>query len=375
MSAGLKRSTIHSRRGFRVLGAALLALLGACSGSGAPERSAADAKPAAPAVLNPATVVISNESWSYAGRPGRAIQTRNYRFYATETDPVLISRLPLFMETALAFYRSSYAGLPPPPGKLDTFLMATRSQWEMLTKQLMGDSAETYLRIQRGGYASGGRGVFFNIGTADTLSIAGHEGWHQYTQRTFQEPLPIWLEEGIATTMEGYRWDGPTPVILTWSNTERFDQLRSAAAKNMLMPLADIFETSPQELLAPQSLSEVSPGSPVRKPVDAALTYYAQIWALVHFLREGEGGKYRAGLAQAVNDAAEGRLARAISAKLGDRVARNAILTRKGPAVAITYFDTNLDDLAQEYARFVEVVVRPGSRGPVVEGRSPVTMK
>jgi hypothetical protein len=142
----------------------------------------------------------------------------------------------------------------------------------------------------------------------------------------------------------------------------------------MLMPLADIFETSPQELLAPQSLSEVSPGAAVRKPVDAALTYYAQIWALVHFLREGEGGKYRAGLAQAVNDAAEGRLARTISDKLGDRVARNAILTRKGPAVAITYFDTSLDELAQEYARFVEVVVRPGSRGPVVEGRSPFAM-
>jgi hypothetical protein len=276
------------------------------------------------------------------------------------------------METALSHYRASFAGLPPPPGKLDTFVMATRGQWETLTRQLMGANAETYLRIQRGGYASGGRGVFYDIGVADTLSIAGHEGWHQYTQRTFAEQLPIWLEEGIATTMEGYRWDGLTPVFTPWSNTERFDQLRAAAAKDTLMPLLDIFDASPQELLTPASLGDVGPGgTPPRRGAEAALTYYAQIWVLVHFLREGEGGKYRASLMQAAGDAAAGRMGRGIAQKLGERPARSAILTRKGPAVALTYFNDNLDELAQEYARFLEVVVRPGSRGPVVEGRSP----
>ncbi len=353
--------------------ACLLAALTACAGPSVPApASPGDAKTAAPAVLSAANVVVSSESWSYAGKPGRAIQTRNYRFYVTESDPALIGRLPLFMETALSFYRASFAGLPAPPGKLDTFIMATRGQWETLTKQLMGENAATYLRIQRGGYASGGRGVFYDIGVADTLSIAGHEGWHQYTQRTFAEQLPIWLEEGIATTMEGYRWDGSTPLLLPWSNTERFDQLRAAAAKDTLMPLADIFDASPQELLTPASMTDIrADGTQPRRGAEAALTYYAQIWVLVHFLREGEGGKYRSALTQLVNDAAQGRMGSGIARKLGDRPARSAILTRKGPAAALVYFNENLDELAQEYARFVEVVVRPGSRGPVVEGKSP----
>jgi hypothetical protein len=336
-------------------------MLAACSADAG--KPASDASPAvrspAPVVIDPATVVESSEAWSYAGRPGRAIHTAHYRFYLTQTDPMMVNRLPLFMETAMSFYRNSFAGLPPPPGKLDTFLMATRGQWETLTRQLMGDNADTYLRIQRGGFASGGRGVFYDIGAADTLSIASHEGWHQYTQRTFAEPLPIWLEEGIATTMEGYRWENSGPVILPWSNTERFDQLRAAAAGGTLLPLATIFDTSPQELISVPTMA------------DAALTYYAQIWVLVHFLQEGEDGKYRNGLQQCVNDAASGQLGDILRERLGDRAGRSTLVRRKGPGVAMAYFNADINVLAQEYARFLEIVVRPGSRGPVVEGRSP----
>lgn len=348
---------------------ALAASCGAPSASTTPSPS--PVKTTAAGVLNASNVVLSTEKWTYAGKPGRAIHTQNYRFYVTDGDDAVINRIPLFMETVLRFYRDSFAGLPPPPGKLDTFVMATRSQWETLTRQLMGDTAETYLRIQRGGYASGGRGVYYDIGMADTLSIAGHEGWHQYTQRTFVEPLPIWLEEGIATTMEGYRWDGTAPVLLPWSNTERFDQLRAAAASDILMPLRSIFDVSPQELLAPASAAQaMQPNEPKRGP-DAALTYYAQIWVLVHFLREGENGKYRASLLQLVNDAADGRVSKRLTDHIGDRAARASLMTRKGPGVAMTYFNPDLDQLAQEYAKFLAVVVRPGSRGPIVEGRSP----
>lgn len=352
----------------------LVAMLGGCAGSPAP---AAEASPSvrapAPSVIDPATVVHSTEAWSYAGRPGRAIHTAHYRFYLTQTDPIMVNRLPLFMETAMSFYRNSFAGLPAPPGKLDTFLMGTRGQWETLTRQLMGDQAETYLRIQRGGFASGGRGVFYDIGAADTLSIASHEGWHQYTQRTFAEPLPIWLEEGIATTMEGYRWENSGPVILTWSNTERFDQLRAAAADGTLMPLATIFDTSPQELISVPTAAQAKADPQVaRRTPDAALTYYAQIWVLVHFLQEAEDGKYRNALQQCVNDAAAGRMGDILSERLGDRAGRSTLLRRKGPGVALAYFNADLNQMAQEYARFVEVVVRPGSRGPVVEGKSPL---
>lgn len=374
---------IQRRRAPCYLLGAIACAIASCASNPA---STPAAKPAPSAAINPATVVVSNETWSYAGKPGRAVQTANYRFYMTLTDPVLTARLPLFMETALNHYRATFAGLPSPPGKLDTFVMATRAQWELLTRQLMGENAATYLRIQHGGFASGGRGVFYDIGAANTLAIAGHEGWHQYTQRTFIDPLPVWLEEGIATTMEGYRWDSTGPALLPWSNTERFDQLRAAAAEGTLLPLMDIFESSPQELLAPASLAEQTAAhDSLKRPtssrggrggagrgIDTALTYYAQIWVLVHFLREGENGKYRLPLSHVVNDALAGQMASVLTEKLGDRAARASLARRKGPGVALAYFNDDLDQLAREYARFVELVVQPGSRGPVVEGRSPI---
>jgi hypothetical protein len=247
----------------------------------------------------------------------------------------------------------------------------------------MGPQAEVFLRIPRGGYASGGRGVFYDIGAQDTLSIAAHEGWHQYTQRTFKETLPIWLEEGIATTMEGHRWDGSSAVFLAWSNLERFDQLRAAAAKGSLFPLEALLATSPQELLgSPIVPNGAAPSAPPPKPAkslgtDAALTYYAQIWALVEFLKEGENGKYNASLRLLVSDAAAGRMGATVAANADpNRSGRvPSMMLRQGPAVFAAYFTGDLNQIDNEYSRFVEQIVRPGSRGPIVDGRSPIQVR
>lgn len=309
---------------------------------------------------SPVPVVLSVEPWEFNGHQGRLIRTSWYRLFTTETDPALVDAMPEFLEAALEHYTTGIAALPRPAMKLDTFLMATRPQWVSLTQQVMGSSAGTYLRIERGGFAAGGRALLWSIGPRDTLAIAAHEGWHQYTQRTFKQWLPAWLEEGIATYMEGFvpdPRDPHRPIFAGWANVERFDQLRAAAGRGGLVPLEDLLRMSPQDLISTST--------------DRTLTYYAQVWALVHFLREGEDGKHRAVLAMLTADAAHGRLEKTVALEHGSASAHRIVLSRGGPAVFQAYFDDDLASAGKAYAQFVDRVVS-GSRERILAGRSPL---
>lgn len=364
-----------------VLSAATVAVLAAmgCS-SGPPAGGSAQAQPAARGEVSaghrearPAAsaVVESVEDWTYDGDKGLVIRTPHFRVYSTQTEAILINRLPGFLEAAMTHYRTTIpaaAGaeeLPTPPMKLDTFVLRTRMQWEQLTKQFLGDNAAAYLRIPRGGFAYGGRALLFDIGTQDTMAILAHEGWHQYVQRTFRQPLPIWLDEGIASYMEGHRWGAPTgdrgseAVFLPWANVERFDALRDAAAKGELMSLPELLASAPANLIGPGGDS------------GDALTYYAQVWALAHFLVEGVDGKYADALNTLLRDAASGEVVRRVVAVFGPDGARG-LASRRGPTVFAAYFNRDLTEAEREYRAFVERVVQPGSRGPIVEGRSPL---
>lgn len=302
--------------------------------------------------------VLSTEPWTFAGNQGKLIRTAHYRIYTTEKNPVVRDRMVDFVEHALAHYRSGIAPLPAPPQRLDTYLMDSRPQWDMVTKLLMGKQGEELTKIQRGGFASRGIGVYYDLGLYDTMAIAAHEGWHQYTQRTFGEPLPVWLEEGVATYMEGHRWSRSLPEFKPWANVERFDQLRKAKEQGAIARLPELLESSPQGLL---------------NTVDGSLlNYYAQVWALVHFLDEAEGGKYRPALAALLTDASEGKLSRTVASRLGNSTGRGLLSTRSGPAVFLAYFNDNLDAAAVEYDKFVSAIVDTGSRTAIVSGRSPI---
>lgn len=301
--------------------------------------------------------VLSREDWRYTTAEGEILRTTHYRIYTTTADKIIRERMALFQEYALAHYRSAVTPLPAPTTKLDTYLMNNRPQWERITKQLMGPQAEGLLKIPRGGYASRGFGVFYDIGLFDTLAIAGHEGWHQFTQKSFKETLPVWLEEGLATYMEGHRWEQNVPVFRPWANVQRFDQLRKAEGEGKLMSLEELLSSRPQDFL------DYTDGR--------VLTFYAQLWALAHFLSEGENGKYATGLRQAVSDAAEGRLSETIRTRLGDR-AGSMLATRNGPAIFLAYFNSDLDAAGSEFARFTELLTQTGARGPIVDGRSPL---
>ena len=105
---------------------------------------------------------------------------------------------------------------------------------------------------------------------------------------------------------------------------------------------------------------------------EGAINYYAQVWALVHFLHEGENALYRADLDRCLRDTSNGTLTRTVHARLGQRAANAHRTLRIGPQVFITYFG-DVETASRQYDAFVEDIVRTGARDRVAAGLSPVT--
>ncbi|MEM7755684.1 MAG: hypothetical protein AAF297_08625 [Planctomycetota bacterium] len=308
--------------------------------------------------------VISQSEWTFHSRPGTLVETPSFKLYTTLTPGLLLDRFPRFIELALIHYSTVLTELPMPTEPLETFILANRQQWTELTQRVAGPAAQTFLRIQRGGFAYNTRAVYWDIGPHNTLQIAAHEGWHQYTQSVFKVPLPVWLEEGLATYTAGFTWDprsaanNPTPLFRPWSNPERFDALRTLAAQDRLVPLADLLSSRPQDL--------------IRTSSDDTLAYYAQVWALAHFLAEGASGRYRPELQRLLREHASGAALQTLLDTLGPRPARQTLATRRGPGVFETYFNPDLAAADAEYRAFVQRVTRPGARQLMVQGKSPL---
>jgi hypothetical protein len=297
--------------------------------------------PASPALLSP---TLRIEDWSFETHPGSLITTQHYRIYSTCPDADLVSRLPDFLERALTAYTTALGPLPSPQLHLDTFLLADRAEWEALTRQLMGEQAATYLKIERGGFASGGRAVLLPLGPRDTFAIAAHEGWHQYTQRTFKDPLPAWLDEGLAATFEGLTPDPTDPsrfLLAPAANPERLAQLRRAAARGQLLPLPQLCDTTPESLL---------------QDPDSALTWYAQAWALALFLRESP--RYAPSLHTLLADAAAGRLRVTLSRHSDSPSADRILRSRNGPELAVAYI-ADVSSLSHDFDTWVATLLRP----------------
>ncbi|HYE01971.1 MAG TPA: hypothetical protein VD963_01920 [Phycisphaerales bacterium] len=279
------------------------------------------------------------------------LTTPHYRLYISTEDARLAARLPGFFEAALAHYRAAVTPLPAPPSlpeRLEAFVLGDRADWERLTVQLMGERAGLYRRIGRGGYAWGGRSVIYAQPGTDTFAVAAHEGWHQYTQRVFAHRLPPWLDEGLATYMEGHRWEGERPVFDPRHNPERLAQLRGVAQEGRLLPLGTLLNASPQGILE----SEGSAGATA--PTADALGYYAQAWALARFLMEADNGRHREGLGRLVADAAAGRL------RVGGAPWRRGLGPGVGLSVFAGYIGPDLDGAQRDYLEFVRGLIEAG---------------
>jgi len=341
-----------------------VAFLAACSQSSPrvkPAPSPAIVSHSPPAPVPAAELVLSTAPWTLDADPGTVITTANYKIFTTSTKTSIVENIPPFMESAIAHYTSALGELPHPDAAMEIYLLGTRPQWERMTRRLMGEQAETYLRIPKGGFSYDGRAILYDIGRRDTFTITAHEGWHVYTQRTFRNSLPVWLEEGVSTYMEGFRWDTASaerPTFLPWANFERFDQLRWGVRSEKLMSLDALTKSTPQQLIA---------GDP-----DAALFYYAQVWGLVQFLNEGENGIYRDKLRRLISDAAHGQLVPRIRKELGDRAASTYTYRRRGVDIVHLYFGKTPEEMEPQFRAFLDTVVKTGTRQQIYQGKSPL---
>lgn len=331
----------------------LTTVLGCASDrSAAPSRDAAlaarhEAAPVAdestnrlPGAALASSVKVTRRPWRFEGEPGVLLKTPHYRIYTTVPDTKVLDRVGRFYEQALVHYMSALTSLPEPTSPLKTYLFNDRYQWRAKTRQMLPEQAKTFLTLGRGGLTTRGVSVLYDIGPRgtfrDTFAIAAHEGWHQYTQRVFKQHLPIWLEEGIATYMEGYRESSES--FQPRDNPERRGTLRKAVHGDWLIPLHELLSRSPQSFLD--------------EGKEELLTYYAQVWALTHFLIEGEGGRYRGRLTKLLLDACRGRL---------KVPAQSASDTGAGAAACIReYFKREPEVFRREYQRFIRQLTRQG---------------
>lgn len=332
------------------------------------ERSIPRPVSAAGAVAGLPPFVLAIAPWEppvNGGPPGSVFSTPNYELYSTLEDGWLAANIPAFLESSLTHYSSALAPLPRPQEPMETFIFSEREQWQDFTKHLLPGDAGVYLALGKGGFTTEGRSVLYDIGRWDTLCIAAHEGWHQYAQLVFAESLPAWLDEGIATYMEGCRFERSqsVPEFMPWRNFERFNELRRCVRMNRLMSLRTLLTTSPQACL--------------NRGREELLAYYAQVWALTHFLVEGADARYRAAIGEVLRDAREGTLGRTMlrSPHLGSIADRKrAVKATRGLALAMVYFNHDLNQLESEYSAFLEQIASRGSGSAIARGRSPLTL-
>ncbi|HDS83999.1 MAG TPA: hypothetical protein ENN97_02205 [Phycisphaerales bacterium] len=224
------------------------------------------------------------QAWDNPYGQGVMIETAHYRIHSTLLEPLMLRQVPSFLESAFRAYQSQLPGTLTSSKPLVVYLFGTRQQWETYTRDTAGDNADIYLQIQAGAYVADGVCVAYDIGRRQTFSVLGHEGWHQFTQQYFAYRLPSWLDEGIATLFETCRYERGRFVFEPTSNMMRLGTLKLQSLEGRLISLNELLVLHPGQMLSGYN------GDP-----HGAASFYAQVYALVRFLREeGYGIRLRA---------------------------------------------------------------------------------
>ncbi len=238
----------------------------------------------------PAPVTV--QKWTCGKIPGKCLTTPHYLVYSTVNSDDFSRQLAQLMEGALGQYHRLAPQVPLSEKPMVCFMFDKRWQWADFTRLNTGADASVYLQINRGGYTIRDWYVAYFIGDVGTLSVAAHEGWHQYVARHFKDRLPPFLEEGLACMFENVWWDDDLPKWNLSINPTRTQGLRHAIENKRLWPLG--------QLIAMHA------GQIVNEPGDRIEAFYGQSWAFARFLWEAEKGRYRPALQKLLTDTAAG---------------------------------------------------------------------
>lgn len=248
------------------------------------------------------TIEFQSEPWAFRGRPGTKLVTAHYEIYTTLRDETLINGIPEMCESAYSEYARLVAPVHATDERMKVYLFAARPEWADFTREFTGARAAVFLKVRNGGYSEQGVSVIQYVSHDITFPLLAHEGFHQYLYCCVTDQVPAWLNEGLAVYFEGQELGGDGRTKFEpWNNPSRSNSLAEAIIRKKLFPLEEILDTHAGRIA----------GMPPR----TVGTYYSQLWALVGFLMEGEGGKYSDGF---------GRLLKAVSGGELEQFARAA---------------------------------------------------
>ena len=233
---------------------------------------------------------------------GLEVITRHYRILTTLQDPLIMRQVPVFLESAFRSYSEVVGEKIHPDKKLLVYLFNTREQWEDFSSFWTRELAPVYLKVKAGAYYFKGACVAYHIGRMPNFSVLAHEGWHQFADETCQYRLPAWLDEGLATNFEAFQWEKGQVTFSPRYNGSRLMALRQTMAHDGLFRLVDLLRLDAGRVL---SHSTNDPDNPNADPGVAA--YYAQVYALVRFLREENYGQRLQSFRNIIKDAYLGR--------------------------------------------------------------------
>ena len=287
--------------------------------------------------------VKSIEIWPNKYGDGLIITTEHYEIYTMLLEPLMLSQVPGFVESA---YRGYQGQLPEPietTTRFRIYLFADRRQWEDFTKSFAGPQAALFCKIKAGAYYLNGACVGYNIGRERTFSALGHEGWHQFNSRHFRFRLPSWLDEGIAMLFEAHRGEQGLFYFEPGRNMYRLGALKKTLVKNKMIPLKELIAMNPGEVLATNQ-------------TEAVTAFYGQSYALVRFLREEGYGKRLRNYHRLLLDGLRGDWP---LSEVGKKIAadRNIPLTIRwnravGPLLFKHYIDDDFEEIEKEYVAF-----------------------
>jgi hypothetical protein len=115
-----------------------------------------------------------------------------------------------------------------------------------------------------------------------------HEGFHQFADRVISPRLPVWVNEGLAEYFGEGLWtgDGMVTGVIPPS---RLRSIRQLLLEREIRTFPEMMDMDPKEW---QGSLEVR--------------NYDQAWSMVHFLVNGDGGKYCQAFCDFLNDVSRG---------------------------------------------------------------------
>jgi len=245
------------------------------------------------------SVPSTSRPWSTGYAEGKAITTTHYHIYTTLLDPDRQELLPGFLEASHA-NTLRLTGLENAPGeRMTVYMLGTRREWAALTDSRFGRHSAPSLMIENGAYTVEGVIVCWDIGRTATFAVASHEGMHQVLHHQLEAPLPLWAEEGLATTAEAFVVQNRRVRFTPEKNIARLNDLREGIIHGHWLDMPTLLSATTLDL--------------ARKGQRATLSYYGQLYALMHFLRNSPA--YRSKWRTLFGDARSGRLAERVPEK------------------------------------------------------------